>query len=836
MIVQVRGALLRRLFAAAALMLAAAHAQAQNWEAGRDVWLNKCDSCHAPEDRENRSAGQINTAIASVGDMNGISLSGTEMTNLVSYLSSAHIHHPRVTLLPAAPGPINFPSVSSGLTRTQNVTVTNTGLGDPLNISVGVSDNTNYSVNLNGCGTIAQNASCNIIVTFRPQSVGVFNGRTLTINHNTFVTSSAITLNGTGLVEFSASPLTLTYTSPTVLQQTTITDNKGDALRICRADAATFNFPEDFALDAPNTLGVDGCFTTTATGLVPRSIPLNVRFTPGATGPRNGALTIRRFVGGVGVGNTSTVQLVGNPGPVAAVNASSLFDAPADPGVEVDNGNFIDRSFTLFSQGSVALAFTGSTFAISGANSADYSVVPGGCQALAGLAASTGGVPPSCVLTVRFNPSAVGLRSATLTVQIAGVPDNVIALNGTGFLGPRLSVRRNGIPATGGDAVQFGTQTIGGLYPAIPFTLHNGGTLGDLEVVLPAAGSLTGFAFAAGAGCANLAPAASCTLDLRFDPAAVQAFATPFTIRTRPAGSAAAYDDFVLNLAGTGSAAAMPVLSWTDTSGTPITRLDFADTDAGSPRTGLVRLYNAGPGGVNLQVANVVGLDASNFVLDTTACAGGSIVYELTSCELPVQFAPGTAGLKTASIQLTANAGTPPSLVVAPLLTASGTAISSLPPATLAVSATNLAFGSAIVGSAGQPLELRLTNTGTRNLNVSGLTASAPFTVQAKSCASLPFVLVPGGECTLTVGFQPQGEGDLTGTLTITSDATVAALEVALSGHGAEKPDVSGGGCSIASGTSATDPTLWALVLLAALVLLRRQARRRAERAERHRA
>jgi MYXO-CTERM domain-containing protein len=60
---------------------------------------------------------------------------------------------------------------------------------------------------------------------------------------------------------------------------------------------------------------------------------------------------------------------------------------------------------------------------------------------------------------------------------------------------------------------------------------------------------------------------------------------------------------------------------------------------------------------------------------------------------------------------------------------------------------------------------------------------------------------------------------------------------VALSGEGAEKPDLSSGGCSIASGESATDPTLWTLALLAALVLLyRRQARRRAERAGRQRA
>lgn len=822
--VHIGHAVVRRLSAAIALLLLVAHAHAQNWEAGKVVFDNKCLGCHAPEDREDRSASEINSAISSVTEMNGITFSGSQLTDLVAYL--ANINFPTFARTPAT---VNFPAVSAGLTRTANVTITNNGNGDNLTVSASVSDPSNYTFNLNGCGTIAQGNSCDIIVTFRPQSVGTFNGRTLTINHNALGGVSTVTLNGTGLTEFSVSPLALTYTSPTVLQQTTITDNKGDALRICRAAAATFNFPEDYSIDAPNPLGGDGCVTIAATVSVPRSIQLGVRFTAGAAGPRNGALTTQRVTGGgVGLGSPVTVQLFGNPGPVAAVNAASLFDAPGDPGVEVDNNNTIDRSVTLFSQGSVALTFNASTFLIGGASASEYAVVPGGCQALGGLAASTGGTPPSCVLTLRFNPSDVGQRPATLTIQIAGVPNNLVSLNGLGFRGPRLAVSRNGVPASTGDGVQFGTQTIGGLYPTIPVTLNNGGTLGDLEVVLPTAGSVAGFTFAAAAGCANLAPAASCTVDLHFDPAAVQAYASPFTIRTRPAGSVAVYNDFVLNLAGMGSASAMPVLSWTDTTGTPVTRLDFPDTDAGAPSTGRVRLYNAGPGGVNLQLINVVGLDAGNFILDTTACSSGSNVFENTSCELVVQFAPGTAGLKTASIQLTANAGTPPSLVVAPLLTTSGTAISSAPPPTLQLSSTALQFGATVVGSAALPLELRLLNTGSTNLNVTALTAAAPFVVHGKTCAAMPFVLPPGNECTVSVSFNPQAEGNLAGALSITTNASATPVEVALSGRGEAKPDLSSGGCSIAAGETATDPTLWALVLLAVLALLyRRHARGR---------
>jgi hypothetical protein len=44
---------------------------------------------------------------------------------------------------------------------------------------------------------------------------------------------------------------------------------------------------------------------------------------------------------------------------------------------------------------------------------------------------------------------------------------------------------------------------------------------------------------------------------------------------------------------------------------------------------------------------------------------------------------------------------------------------------------------------------------------------------------------------------------------------TPAVLEVALDDMGQPKADVSGGGCSMAFGDTLTDPTLWALALLA---------------------
>lgn len=828
---------LRRFLGVICLLVFAGQAHATgDWENGLALHTaDGCTGCHARKD--GATVQNITDAIANVAAMNTRfkSPGGTVAALSVSDISdiSAYLNNLLFPVASISPASFDFGGVAVGLTPTTTVRLSNiTSTGGALTVSsVSVNDATNYS--WTGCASVAAGSFCDIVVTFQPQSVGSFNSRTLTVIHNDLRGSSSATISGQGLAALDVSPLLLTYTpgtAPTGVLQTTITDRLGNALKFCRSDAATFSNPADYTLDAPFTLGVDGCFTTVSTGTLPRVIDLNVRFVAGGTGPRNAILVVQRADG---LGNSFTVQLQGNPGPVAMVNASSLFDSPPDPGVEVDNDNVLNRTVTLFSKGSQPLVFTGSSFTITGANQAEYTLTGGGCQSLSGLPkfdmVDSSSVPPSCVLNVRFNPSDVGLRApASLLIQIAGTTNNSIAMHGFGFRGPRLAVAQSSIALNSGDPLQYGTQTTGGLYPPKTVTLRNGGTLGDLEIVLPAAGSAPGFTFTAGAGCALLAPAATCTVDIRFAPGAVQAYAGVFSLQTRPAGSVAAYNEFHLNLQGQGSASAVPVLSWTDATGTPISMLDFGNTDAGMPKTSTIRLFNAGPGGAVLQLANVVGLDALNFALDSTDCSTGKNLYEGTSCAIGVKFGPGTAGLKTVSIQLSATGSTPPTLVVPPLLVASGTGIASSTTASLLTSSTALKFADTTVGAVGLPLELTLSNTGSQPLRVLTITATAPFAAQGKTCPSAPFDLPPGNGCTISVLFNPQAEGALTGTLSVTTDGTPATQVVALSATAQPKANVSsGGGCSLAAGDALLDPVLWAMVLLAVAVLL---ARRRDDR------
>lgn len=840
------------LSSALALLLADQTWALNNWEMGKQQFVDNCNACHnkpgeadgtkrafpagylafAVQSRINNGMRLINTGPPNFTNTDPLRTNDDNDTddtisNIVAYLSKTTF--PLATLTSDG-SPFNpFDAVSVELTRTAKFTLSNTGT-DTLHVtSVSVRDDLNNSdvdnFGVTNCGNVNAGSSCVITVTFQPKSAGSF-PRVLRITHDTFAKATIAPLSGEGLTPFKPSPLSMVLTNTEPTGTLTITDNKGDRIEVCRADANTFNFPIDYSFDAPFTLDANGCFTLPATSTLPRnpSPSITVRFKAGDVGPRNGALRVRR-VDAIGnpVATTAPffVQLQGNPGALAKVNESTLFDRPVDPpGVEVDNDNTLEREITISSVGSKPLEFDASTFKIGGKNPAvygDYQVLPTGCAATipGGLPKSDGSTPaPSCVLTIRFNPSEVGPRPATLTMAIPGA--DFVALNGNGIRGPRLAIDRNGMPVPLGSAVSFGSQTIGGLYPSIGITLANGGTLGDLEVVLPTTGSVAGFSFVAGAGCATIAPAATCAVNLHFDPSAELAYTNPFVIRTRKAGTAAVFDEFVLDLKGQGTAKAVPVLTWTDAAGTPITRVDFADTDAGLPRTSRVRLYNAGPGGATLNLANVVGLEGTNFVLDTSDCSTGRTLYENMSCDLGVQFAPGTAGLKTAAVQMASSGSGPGQLVV------SGRGIAASLAAQLSV-APQPVFEETTAGSRSLASELTLSNGGNFALTVNAIEVEGPFVVENRSCPPVPFVLGAGMGCTISATFAPAAPGAATGTLRVTTDASSGPTEVPLSADAREAPDLSNGGCSMVQGDGLTDPTLWTLVLLAAAVLVYRR-------------
>lgn len=521
---------------------------------------------------------------------------------------------------------------------------------------------------------------------------------------------------------------------------------------------------------------------------------LAIRFDPPAAGTRNAVLTITH--GAPGSPQTVTITGTATPAPQGRIELSAL--ALSFPDTQL--GATATRAITVRNNGNLALTF--SAFTLAGTHAADFQR-GGTCSTATPLA-----IGAQCTLSVGFVPTALGARSATLTIQSdASNGAATITLAGTGVPVPAPQVSLT--PAS----IDFGVQTVGGLYPGRSVRLDNSGTADLALSAIAAQGA--GFAADATACPATLAPGDGCDIVVGFAPASA---GTDFTGTLRVTSNAAGSPHSV-TLRGRGSLAAVPVLVWSPA----VTTLDFGNVSTGTvSAVQSATLLNQGPGGVTLNLLNAVGPGAASFSVAGGTCQAGQTLFQGETCRVDVSFAPAAAGVRTATVQVASDGSAPPAL------TLRGTGLGGPAPA-LSLSQATLAFDATRVGDESLPGELTLRSTGSGALRVTALVVSGPFVVAPKSCPGVPFVLPAGGECTLAISFVPDGEGALSGTLRVDVDADPASAEVALSGRGEPKADLSsgGGGCSLARGDTLVDPTLWTLVLLAAAVLL---ARRRARR------
>ena len=232
-----------------------------------------------------------------------------------------------------------------------------------------------------------------------------------------------------------------------------------------------------------------------------------------------------------------------------------------------------------------------------------------------------------------------------------------------------------------------------------------------------------------------------------------------------------------------------------------------------------VVLRNLGPGSARVDLVNAIGTDGASWSARLDGCTAGQFIAATTgSCNVVVTFAPSTAGTKSATLQAATNGNGPPTLA----LTGTSSAGSLAPQ--LAVSQAG-SFAMTRVGSRSAPIDVALTNGGTFALQVLDYKLTGPFSVQSTSCPGLPFSLAAGGGCIVKVTFDANAAGDSSGTLEVRTDASPATVTYKLTGTGEAAADVSSGGCSIASGRSLRDPTLWVLVVLALVALVLRRRR-----------
>jgi outer membrane protein OmpA-like peptidoglycan-associated protein len=203
--------------------------------------------------------------------------------------------------------------------------------------------------------------------------------------------------------------------------------------------------------------------------------------------------------------------------------------------------------------------------------------------------------------------------------------------------------------------------------------------------------------------------------------------------------------------------------------------LAFGDVRVGTPVTADVTLTNVGVDDANVtSLAITGGPTPGDFSVVTgtplviTALGGSEIVT--------VQFTPAESGARGAT--LTIGFDPPASSTLDVGLTGNG-----IEPI-IGVAPDPLTFAARRVGTTSSSQTVTISNTGTDDLEVTGIAKTAGDTADFLLTTSLPMTIPPGMDGTFSVAFSPTDAGARSATVSITSDAPGSPTTMTVSGFG----------------------------------------------------
>jgi len=429
---------------------------------------------------------------------------------------------------------------------------------------------------------------------------------------------------------------------------------------------------------------------------------IDVTFSPTKGGVTEGMLSIASDAFFKTQGNT--VDLEGEGGGLS-ISGSLAF------GTQLTN-NPVPQTVTLENTGSPAKLTH-----ISIPDTGDYTVTGGTCQAGNTIATNA-----TCTIAVTFKSGSTGTKKGALTITSNDPASPLLAaVTGTAT---ELTLSPT--------SLAFGTVTDGET-KTLDLTVTNSN--GSFTITPTIAGA--GFTIlTTGNTCATaIAAGASCTLPIQFAPTAVEAYSGTLTLVTGDATSP------TVALTGAGA---------TNISVTP-TSISFATITEGTKETTNLTLKNLGTTALSLKTS-FSGTGAAAYSIATTGNTCGTSLAAAATCTLPVQFAPTAAETYTASLLITTNGGTNPTVALTGTGKASAakTMVKVVPPAT--------------------------TTTLTSSLNPSTLGAAVKFTATVRASAGI----TPAGTVTFKNGTASLGTVGMNGGVAVltTSSLPVGTLSI----------------------------------------------------------
>ena len=429
----------------------------------------------------------------------------------------------------------------------------------------------------------------------------------------------------------------------------------------------------------------------------------------------------------------------GTPAPAATLSTATL--SFGNQVVQTSSGTM---SANLTNTGTANLML--SSITLGGTNPTEFTR-SGTCAAPLSLAPAA-----SCSVNVTFRPTAIGPRSATITIGHNATPNtSVVSLTGTGAAAPAPAV---GLSAT---TLAFGNQTVGITSAAKTFSISNTGTANLVLGTIATTGTNAADFAASNCSGSTLIPGANCTVSVTFTPATLNARSATLSVPSNASGS-----PHGVALSGTGVAATAPAVALAPTT------LAFGNQTVGvASAAKAITLTNSGSAvlGITSIVATGSGFASTHNCPASLAAAA--------SCTINVTFAPISAVASTGSVTITSNAAGSPHAVGL-----SGIGIVPTPTAPVATLAPlSVDFGMVALNTPSAARAVSLTNTGNAPLNLTALnlTASVPGSTasefsQTNNCP-VGGSLAAGASCTISTRFTPALAGTRVSTLTPSSNA-----------------------------------------------------------------
>jgi len=642
----------------------------------------------------------------------------------------------------ATPDSINFGTQAQGTTTPTALTVNLDNIGnvpfDASNVSITGTNAADFQLSYQGCLSVivTPGRNCQVQVTFTPTATGGA-ARTATLTFTNGAGTQTATLAGTEVA--ATYTMVLAPSAMTFQAQQKGVQSPAQNTWLINTGTAAINISK---ITSSNTdYQLSGCV---GFPIQPNtSCALYVYLTPTVTTTDNATLTITSNA----TGSPQTITVTGS----GATAAPAMQLSPS--GLSFSSQVVSTTSATQFVQvtNNSASTVTGITIATSGTNAADFTISSNSCTAT--LAAAS-----ACSFYVAFKPAAAVANTAAVTItDSAGTQTVTLAGFGVASTSSALLLQ---------SVLQFPKETVGFSSPNQFAAFENTGDspLTISSVVL--GGANPGDFAMSGCTSTPLGAFSSCNVNVTFTPTASGPRSATVTISyTGAAGS-----PVVITLSGMGV--------------TPSTGLEIGPNTIAfppqvittqSPIGPYVLLTNTGTSPVTISSIALTGTNAADFTLSNGCPMSPSTLQQGpvgNTCNVYVNFTPGAAGARSATLTVTDSAGSP--TVIA--LTGTGLAETKL----LTVSPTTLVFGPQVTGTTSAVQYINVTNTGNFTVTFTNVTITTNYAL-SNSCTGQ---LGPGSSCSIGVTFTPTSTGTKAGTVTITDNATASPQKVTLSGSG----------------------------------------------------